>query len=77
MKIEGQVNEAEENVVAAWIDTLLQLAYEGRSDPNPRRRINKTSHLGAGVKRNRRLKVIINPHGGVVSLFRFLKRSYC
>ncbi|KAJ7709860.1 ATP-NAD kinase-like domain-containing protein [Mycena rosella] len=43
----GTVEDAEDDAVDAWIETLLHMAYEG-----------------AGVKRGRRLKVIINPHGG-------------
>ncbi|KAJ7046827.1 ATP-NAD kinase-like domain-containing protein [Mycena alexandri] len=41
----GTVEEAEEDVLDAWLETLLHLAYEG-------------------VKRGRRVKVIINPHSG-------------
>ncbi|KAJ7461511.1 ATP-NAD kinase-like domain-containing protein [Mycena latifolia] len=43
----GTVEDAEDDVLDAWIETLLHMAYEG-----------------AGVKRGRRLKVVINPHGG-------------
>ncbi|KAJ7774885.1 ATP-NAD kinase-like domain-containing protein [Mycena metata] len=43
----GTVEQAEENVLDAWLETLLHLAYEDM-----------------GVKRGRRVKVIINPHSG-------------
>ncbi|KAJ6630848.1 ATP-NAD kinase-like domain-containing protein [Mycena sp. CBHHK59/15] len=49
------VVEVQDDVVEAWTETLLHMAYEG-----------------VGVKRARRLKVIINPHAGTrkgVSIF--------
>ncbi|KAJ6596937.1 ATP-NAD kinase-like domain-containing protein [Mycena vulgaris] len=47
MSIIGTVEDAEDDVLDAWIEALLHMAYEG-----------------AGVKRGRRLKVIVNPRGG-------------
>ncbi|KAJ6547589.1 ATP-NAD kinase-like domain-containing protein [Mycena capillaripes] len=46
-RLVGTVEDAEDDVVDAWVATLLHMAYEG-----------------LGVKRGRRLKVVINPHGG-------------
>ncbi|KAJ7343461.1 ATP-NAD kinase-like domain-containing protein [Mycena albidolilacea] len=46
-KLVGTAEDAEDDIVDAWVTTLLHLAYEGM-----------------GVKRGRRLKVVINPHGG-------------
>ncbi|KAJ7940613.1 ATP-NAD kinase-like domain-containing protein [Mycena leptocephala] len=46
-KLVGTAEDVEDDVLDAWIATLLHMAYEDM-----------------GVKRGRRLKVIINPHGG-------------
>ncbi|KAJ7774558.1 ATP-NAD kinase-like domain-containing protein [Mycena maculata] len=45
--VEDTGEHLEDDVLDAWMETLLHLSYEG-----------------TGVKRGRRLKVIINPHGG-------------
>ncbi|KAJ7685209.1 ATP-NAD kinase-like domain-containing protein [Mycena polygramma] len=46
-KLVGTVEDVEDDILDAWIATVLHMAYEG-----------------LGVKRGRRLKVVINPHGG-------------
>ncbi|KAJ7111556.1 ATP-NAD kinase-like domain-containing protein [Mycena crocata] len=68
VKLVGTVEDAEDDIIDAWVVTLLHMVYEG-----------------AGVKRGRRLKVVINPHGGTkkgVSIFTktvepILRTAYC
>ncbi|KAF7323004.1 DAGKc domain-containing protein [Mycena chlorophos] len=51
-------DEVTDDVADAWIETLLQMAYEGM-----------------GVSRQRRLKVVINPHGGTKKAVGIFKKS--
>ncbi|KAF7294907.1 DAGKc domain-containing protein [Mycena indigotica] len=46
-QLSGTVEEVADDVLDAWIDTLLHMAYDD-----------------VGAKRGRRLKVVVNPHGG-------------
>jgi hypothetical protein len=71
-KLVGTAEDVEDDVLDAWIATLLHMAYEGPFHfPVKYRREIANKLLDMGVKRGRRLKVIINPHGGNVCLSHF------
>jgi sphingosine kinase len=65
IKVTGIAQDSEDDVVSAWTETLMHIIYEGRSI-SPSSFCSLPSFIGVGIKRGRRLKILINPRGGVV-----------
>jgi hypothetical protein len=53
-------------IAAEWVDQVMALAYEGFFFPF-QMTFEMTLHCFIGVKRNKKLKVLVNPHSGQVS----------
>jgi sphingosine kinase len=69
IRLEGKVQELDNDAVSDWVESLMNTCYEGMCEylflTSPS--IPFSPNLGTGIKRNRRLKILVNPHGGVVS----------
>jgi hypothetical protein len=63
VKIEGKINDEGKGHAAEWVDTLMQLAYNGEPICPMYLCVILTAAL-KGIKRGRHLKVLVNPHSG-------------
>jgi sphingosine kinase len=66
----GSVNEASTNSASEWVEALMHAAYEGAFFSVPTRSQTSQSFTGVGITRSRRLRILVNPHGGTVRVHR-------
>jgi len=66
-KLDGKINDDHKGIASEWVESLMQVAYDGMGQILF---LQRYLWCCTGVKNGRRLKVLVNPHGGPV-WFRF------
>jgi len=75
MKVAGKLLGNGSEIVAEWVDTLTEIAYEGKIPSSVTFLRLLSGGCSIGVKHRKKLKVLVNPHSGPVTCLAIPSRT--